>query len=362
MDEGAEAKQQVQPRPAANVDTPKVVCSACYVPLTSRMQCGKCKKRFYCSKSCQLADWKSGGHKRWCGRAGENGFDFEIRATNDKGLGMFALRSFRVGEKILAEPPVLSSPRTSVYTRIHQAALKKQLLALSPSLIQAIIELHPSEGPLMQKFAINCVGADDDVTRMFLKYSRINHACLPTCGHGYLVEHGVMLINATQAIAVGQELTISYNHKSSVPLSNWNFECHCHACSNPALGAKLARVKKMDAQIEELGSNGKEVAAYALGETRLQLLKELGFGDDFLFRTYHDMFQMAVRRQETMAKAKRCIQRALECAILSEGENPDSKSVKKFRSLARDLTGHPQFLALRESDVQMRRMGMNPMR
>ena len=74
------------------------------------------------------------------------------------------------------------------------------------------------------------------------------------------------------------------------------------------------------------------------------------------------MFQMAVRRQETMDKAKWCIQRALESAILSEGENPDSDTVKRFRALARDPTKHQQYLALQNSDVQIRKMGGNPMR
>lgn len=30
-------------------------------------KCGACKTRTYCSKKCQILDWKMGGHKLWCG-------------------------------------------------------------------------------------------------------------------------------------------------------------------------------------------------------------------------------------------------------------------------------------------------------
>ena len=33
-------------------------CAFCYRALDERKRCGKCRKRAYCTKACQLADWR----------------------------------------------------------------------------------------------------------------------------------------------------------------------------------------------------------------------------------------------------------------------------------------------------------------
>lgn len=76
-------------------------CSYCYSPLEKLLRCGKCNKRLYCSRECQLIDWKGASHKHFCGKSGEIGFDFEIReAPETNGLGVFSLRSFEKDEKL----------------------------------------------------------------------------------------------------------------------------------------------------------------------------------------------------------------------------------------------------------------------
>ncbi len=48
-----------------------------------------------------------GCHKVWCGKSGEKCIDYEIRdAGEGKGLGLFTLRDFERGEKILVERAV----------------------------------------------------------------------------------------------------------------------------------------------------------------------------------------------------------------------------------------------------------------
>lgn len=87
-----------------------VICGYCYeVEVT--LCCGQCKKRHYCSKECQKNDWKYGGHKFWCidssksdtKSPGELGVDFEIRDSDGKGLGLFALRDFEINDKVIVE-------------------------------------------------------------------------------------------------------------------------------------------------------------------------------------------------------------------------------------------------------------------
>ena len=86
-------------------ETPRV-CAWCYLRGPGMNACGKCRHRFYCSREHQVLDWKN-GHKRWCGKAGEIDFDYEVKESPGKGMGLFTLRDFKRGEKILVERPVV---------------------------------------------------------------------------------------------------------------------------------------------------------------------------------------------------------------------------------------------------------------
>ena len=55
-------------------------CAFCFIEGCDFKKCGKCHKRHYCTKNCQTLDWKS-GHNKWCGKAGEINYDFEIKPT-----------------------------------------------------------------------------------------------------------------------------------------------------------------------------------------------------------------------------------------------------------------------------------------
>lgn len=84
-------------------------CAYCYTTAVHLLKCGKCKKRLFCSKECQRQDWKV-GHRVYCGKSGELGFDFEIRQVHGFGLGVFALQSFQKNDKIMVERPLLKFP------------------------------------------------------------------------------------------------------------------------------------------------------------------------------------------------------------------------------------------------------------
>ena len=74
--------------------------------------CGGCKKRAYCSRECQVADWKITGsgqrHKNWCGRYehGEEDVDWEVAPVPNKGLGVRAKRLIPAGFRIIVEPVI----------------------------------------------------------------------------------------------------------------------------------------------------------------------------------------------------------------------------------------------------------------
>ena len=92
-------------------------CALCLAPLAKILRCGECRTRTYCSRECHTQDWKPGGlgqgHKQWCSLGvGEEGVDWEVRHISDeKGLGMVALRTLQEGTRILvALPPPTTYP------------------------------------------------------------------------------------------------------------------------------------------------------------------------------------------------------------------------------------------------------------
>jgi len=72
--------------------------------------CGGCKKRAYCSKECQAADWSRKGdgqrHVNWCRRYeyGEEDVDWEVVSIPNKGLGVRAKKLLPEGYRIIVEP------------------------------------------------------------------------------------------------------------------------------------------------------------------------------------------------------------------------------------------------------------------
>lgn len=204
------------------------ICSVCCVSLenpSSRLKCGKCLKRIYCSKECQVIDWKLQSHKHWCCKAGEIGYDYEIKPSIKYiGLGVYALRDFKEGEKIMAQRPI------SIENSQH----------LLPTQIEQIKKLEPSNSDFIaDKFdfnALDCGKATNPV--LCLHASRINHQCpfVENCSHLWIKEHGIKIIYAKRDIGAGEELTISYidSFDSYSELNDkWKIQCDCDGCSNP---------------------------------------------------------------------------------------------------------------------------------
>ena len=81
-------------------------------------------------------------HKQWCGRSSETGVGFDIRdAGPSKGQGVFALRDFEVGDKIMVEGPSLKAEHNSPVALADLRALSEStcahLMAMSPLSIAA---------------------------------------------------------------------------------------------------------------------------------------------------------------------------------------------------------------------------------
>ncbi|KAJ8604516.1 hypothetical protein CTAYLR_000929 [Chrysophaeum taylorii] len=323
-------------------------CGWCYGS-EARLACGKCKKRVFCSRACQVQDWKR-GHKQWCGRSGEAGFEFEVReALGSKGLGVFALVDMKRGFKIMAERPVATR---------HGKEEKEE-----PAATRAAVDaLLPVGGSREDKIALNGMSLDAEVhstgTGLFVRMSRVNHDCVPNALHHYHAPSGVKLLVACRDISAGEEVTMSYLPTESQDALlggsltraqflalKWRFVCGCRACSDPKLNAKIEELRERDARILKLGQRGDFAQALRCGEAILRLYDDLQESHKLYAKTYYEMFQLAVARRKTLAKAKGYIKLAHDNYLHFLGDAVTDETLEMYALLVKSPAAHRAYLA-----------------
>jgi hypothetical protein len=315
-------------------------CSYCYkqVEVEKRLGlCARCHKRSYCSKECQTADWK-GGHKHWCEIAGEIGFDFKIKGAGNKGLGLFAMRKFERGEKVMAERPVTLNDT-------EHSTIRSAVMNLAPANWES----------LLKKFAINAIGCGDGFTgqRVCITMSRVNHHCVGNTMHWFVPEHGVIILVASRTIQAGEEITFAYVDFLAHPQPtgalrySWDIHCQCEFCTDGTQREKLIRMHGLDKEIVAYGRTFQFDQAFRAGEELLRLYDEVQDGPFMYARTYYDLFQVAVTRRATLDQAQEYANRAYQEARLFLGDI-DTATLCKYRTYAADITKHPAYLIAEE--------------
>ncbi len=115
--------------------------------------CGRCKKRAYCSKKCQVLDWKISGtgqrHKNWCGvyEYGEEDVDWEVAPVINKGLGIVARKLLPAGYRIIVEPAFndVNDHPGSINSRIIPPPTSNSLKANYFVYMQVLVTLNQKE-------------------------------------------------------------------------------------------------------------------------------------------------------------------------------------------------------------------------
>ena len=284
-------------------------------------------------------------HKLWCGCVAELNVDFEIRdAGQSRGKGVFAMRPFSVGDKILAERGVLHLQSLADSQEEDMPEVVKQFEQVPHAVQKAVSSLHPQDidnisdailskrfGPGAIQFKYNCIALGPQPScggALFVSVSHFNHACLPNCSRCYLSDQKLCIISADADIAAGEEMTISYTNEyfeapeeqSRYLQNGWGITCACLACSDPNVGKKLSEVHKMDEEMYELSLQEKEPEAYAVGQRLIAVLNEIRKAGGphcsrLRSRAHSDMFRICVSRTNpasTLSEARQAIVRAVE--------------------------------------------------
>ncbi|KDR71704.1 hypothetical protein GALMADRAFT_74705 [Galerina marginata CBS 339.88] len=201
---------------------------------------------------------------------------YAIRSAPNMGTGLFATKDIKCGELILAERPLLVSPRnivqrlpclanlpadcdvstaTAVVSLEFERQLEMSMARMSPENRAAYKSLlvHPKEGcgPLLGVIQTNSYGVDElfdgpellpsseNVYAVVTKIgSRINHSCRPNILHKFSLASFSLQFYAEVDIKKGDQFFYSYcAENQSVAdrqnqLSGYGFVCTCPACAN----------------------------------------------------------------------------------------------------------------------------------
>ena len=306
-------------------------CSYCYAhfdDLCAYITCNKCLVRKYCSLECRGADSRS-GHAQWCGNAGENGTDYEVRESKSTGLGVFALRKFKTGDIVMAERDIFQSKT------IFSA---EQLAILNLTQPKQEEKHKQFSNPLRAYGPCNCV-----------TIAKVNHHCMGNTEAVSIHSQGVTILRVLRSIDAGAEITFNYINcmlPSAIQLMPQlrNIACTCSACGNEATAKKLHMVKSLYIQLFGCIALQQHDTILSVGNELLYLCRELNLGRQLDLRIYYALFQVAIQRRTTLVQALSYMQGLLEMLnkIYGDLKLPE---LEYYKLLARDVTTHPLYCA-----------------
>jgi len=158
----------------------------------------------------------------------------EIRDTEAKGLGVFALRDLLPGTILLSEAPLV----TLIDTGSRADPLDIAVNALSPSKKASFLSLHHFSRNKNESVSRSIVYSNgysiqnDLATGVFETASRINHSCAPNSHYVWKESIGRMLFWNRFKLLAGEEVTVDYGHKKKYLEKIYGFECHCGGCTD----------------------------------------------------------------------------------------------------------------------------------
>lgn len=310
---------------------------------TSVKRCGKCNRRPYCSRECQVIDWnhnqKGQCHKLWCGKAyGEEDEDWEVVPV-EHGLGVVALRPIPIHFPIIVERGLENE---NLHMGIH--------------------DLLPDGGSLAEKWELNRMGTLVGKSVLALRIVRANHHCAPNASHYYDEINGLKILIANRDIAVGEEICISYTNFGDVSETDmsaeehrevlsrkWHIQCppDCF-CYNQDFITALEEAKVLDFAVMDFGRNRQTELAISAGEDLLKYHRLYNSGYASMARTYYDLFQICITKRKFLAIGLQYLYQAYVLSTQCTGQRSDSSV--KYASLLDDVSQHNAFLLFDEDD------------
>jgi hypothetical protein len=204
---------------------------------------------------------------------------YEIRATQSKGLGVFAVCDIPSGTRITGENPILTALREPGI--IDPVTIYESFEILTPA--QQLVYLQLYAAPKQTEYALQCM--DDDLPRelrdhvakvtsifesnafrmgsegrqndqevhkagIFAIAARFNHSCTPNLAQTWNQSMGMLTMHSIRKIEAGEELCEGYvsltENRSTrqTRLGGYGFECTCEACDDQSEAGKAREVRR----------------------------------------------------------------------------------------------------------------------
>jgi SET domain-containing protein len=174
----------------------------------------------------------------------------EIRDSELKGLGVFALHDIPAGTILLCEKPLVKLIDTGTRADPLDAAVN----ALSPLERASFHSLHAFSRNKYESLNRSIVYSNgysisnDLATGVFETASRINHSCVPNSHYQWKESLGRMVFWNRFKLLEGEEVTVDYGHKKSYLAKIYGFECSCGGCTD---GSDVTSVSGSEGVIKE---------------------------------------------------------------------------------------------------------------
>ena len=270
-------------------------CNFCKITPKESLKSCVCGKVSYCSKDCQVKDWKA--HKQSCP-------PYVIRESPGKGRGLFATRKIKAGQVILEEYPLMTVSgggmsvgefRDKYYPNLSEE-IKAEILQLNDpaedikTLDTDTVEKLARKNPVLMFYK----KADTDEIRkifrifygnsyqicevadlydtteggLYNKISLINHSCIPNATLSWVMgDFKRKQVRAFRIIEKDEEIVASYLKSDFIYVSResrrqelletYGFPCQCSECSRE--GEDLEENERMRAEIREKGEEGNQL-------------------------------------------------------------------------------------------------------
>ena len=313
-------------------------CAMCLKQINDTvMTCGACKRRCYCSRTCQAADWKPNGtgqgHKNWCQLyCCEEGIDWDVLPVPGKGLGLIALKFIPSKSRIIVD----------AIRDINHPALQ---------------DLEPKGGNTQEKRALNVLGGENSSRSLLcLRIARANHDCNFNASHRHEEDMTVTILFSERDIEAGEEISIEYTASSDpskgtspdvsrlILLRKWGLTCpdDC-VCKDLGRNQLVKKAMDLDARIN-LAATFDPTQALRMVEALLVIHEQINSSWISKERAYYDGFQIAILKRRTLKKAKVYIQHAydIHATIIS----PLSSEAKRYKSYIDHPELHRNYLLL----------------
>ncbi|KAG4422440.1 hypothetical protein IFR04_004464 [Cadophora malorum] len=164
----------------------------------------------------------------------------EVRESENKGLGVFALCDIPPQTILLCESPLVTLQDDGA--RVDP--LDTTVNALSPEKNKVFFSLSSysrNKNESLSRSIIYSNGysiMNDLATGLFETASRINHSCVPNSQYTWKESIGKIMFWNRFKLLAGEEVTVDYGHKKKYLKRIYGFDCTCGGCTDSGSGAR----------------------------------------------------------------------------------------------------------------------------